>query len=412
MKRRILLAFVLIGTLAQLGSAQASECDCQKDMAFLMKKMKKIPAYKVNKKQVEQSYEQLIDKAETTASIYDCYVLLSTLALSLNDNHSKIYGQDKGVTKEILADPEKTSSFKKSSLYHAYPITSMDLDSLRTALHDKAKEEIEGIYYKDNIITIGVVKEPSTEVYKGIVLETDSPIWRAGEIVYTLIPFGNEYLLNIAGNLSTKRMIAYTERIGQGFFYYMGLKKDKDQTNYSSAQRSSDTYYREEISDNISYIKVGSFNSWYPTLSDAEAFYASLDGNLKKPHLIVDLRNNGGGGDRNSDILYKLIKDYAKQNHVHVLINHRSVSNAEQFAHKLSKLDHCQLYGQRTNGTLAYEVKDNSPALPEGHFITVLASKKHSEYLKYESVGITPDVTLDLESDWIDQVVQYITAME
>lgn len=129
---------------------------------------------------------------------------------------------------------------------------------------------------------------------------------------------------------------------------------------------------------------------------------------MTKPNLIVDLRNNGGGGDRNSDIVYKLLKDYSKKNKIHVLINHRTGSNAEQFAYKLSEMKNCKIYGQYTNGVLAYEIKNGFYDLPSGHFIAVLTSKTHSKYLELESKGVQPDIKLSLESDWIKQTIKII----
>ena len=91
-----------------------------------------------------------------------------------------------------------------------------------------------------------------------------------------------------------------------------------------------------------------------------------------------------------------------------MLINHRTVSNAEQFANKLAMLENCQLFGTRTNGTLAYEIKDGSYTLPCSNFTAVLTSKIHSEYLEFESKGIEPNVIFDMKADWIDQLKNYI----
>jgi hypothetical protein len=53
-------------------------------------------------------------------------------------------------------------------------------------------------------------------------------------------------------------------------------------------------------------------------------------------------------------------------------------------------------------------VKNSNYTLPCGKFIAVLTSKKHSEYLEFESQGIEPDVTFNLNSDWINQLNNYI----
>ena len=188
----------------------------------------------------------------------------------------------------------------------------------------------------------------------------------------------------------------------------MGFTKDQDKVLYASKLTTEDTYFRDEISPEITYLRIGSFNSWYPTLSDAEKFYKQLEGALSKPNLIVDLRNNGGGGDRNSDILFKILKSYAKKNKLYVLINHRTGSNAEQFAYKLSELNNCEVLGQQTNGTISYEIVNGNYELPSGHFIAVLTSKTHSKYLEVESKGVRPDIELSLESDWIEQTKKLI----
>ena len=407
MKISILL-LLLLSSLTNTVYSQNEECSCMTDLTFLDSKIRKTPAYKINKKAYNTSYSKIVKEAASLSAIVDCHTLLNKLLISLNDNHSRVYGVDLGATDEVVANPEKFNEFKNSPLFNAYPKPNIDLDSLKTVLNTKTIMDIEGIYKRENHITIGVFRNEVKNNYKAIILDSESNVWQVGEIMYTLIPFGNDYLLNIGGSINSKRLIVYSERIENGFFYFMGFQKDSTQIDYASKMLSDSTYYREELSDETTYLKIGSFSSWYPTLSDAENFYKTLEGNLNKSNLIVDLRNNGGGGDRNSDILYNVLKDYAKKNKIYVLINHRTFSNAEQFTHKLSKLDNCQIFGSRTNGTLAYEIKNSTYTLPCSDFVAVLTSKKHSDYLEFESQGIEPEVTLNLNSDWITQLNNYI----
>jgi len=405
MKKTILLLVFVSSLITNLYS-QDEDCSCKTDLTFLDSKIRKTPAYKINKKTYETSYSKIVKEVTSINSIFDCHSLLNELLISLNDNHSRIYSIDPGITDEVNSNSEKLSEFKKSKLYNAYPKPNIDLDSLQSVLNTKTKKNIEGIYTRENYMTIGVYKNKDS--YKAIILDSESDFWQIGEIMYTLIPFGDDYLLNIGGGITSKRLIAYTERIENGFFYFMGFQKDIAQKNYATKTPSEDIYKREELSNGITYLKIGSFNSWNPTLTNAEKFYKSLEGSLNKRNLIIDLRNNGGGGDRNSNILYKLVRDYAKKNKVYVLINHRTVSNAEQFASKLSMLENCQLFGKRTNGTLAYEIKDSNYTLPCNNFIAVLTSKKHSKYLEFESKGIKPKFELDVETNWIEQLKTYI----
>lgn len=408
MKPRILL-LALLSILITNAYAQNQDCSCKNDLTFLDSKIRKTPAYKMNRKSYDSSYLDALKAVVSITSIFDCHLLLNELLISLNDNHSKVYSIHPGATDEVIENPEKLNEFKKSYFFNAYMKPNINLDSLEAVLSSKPKMDIEGIYKRKNYMTIGVYSNKDQNNYKAIILDSESDIWQAGEIIYTLVPFGNNYLLNIGGSIASKRLIAYTERVENGFFYFMGFQKDITQTNYAMKTRSENIYYREALSDHVTYLKIGSFSSWNPTLSEAEKFYKSLEGTLNKKNLILDLRNNGGGGDRNSDILYAILKDYAKNNKVYVLINHRTVSNAEQFANRLSKLENIQLFGTRTNGTLAYELKDGNHNLPCGNFMVALTSKKHSEYLEFESKGIEPQLTFDLDTDWIIQLNNYIS---
>ena len=94
-------------------------------------------------------------------------------------------------------------------------------------------------------MTIGVYKD--NDNYKAIVLDSKSDVWQIGEIIYNLIPFGNDYVLNIGGSITSKRLIAYNEKIENGLFHFMGFRKDVSQTNHSVITLSDKTYYPRRI---------------------------------------------------------------------------------------------------------------------------------------------------------------------
>jgi C-terminal processing protease CtpA/Prc len=285
--------------------------------------------------------------------------------------------------------------------------TKMDLDSLGQELKTKPFSEIEGIYSLPNYVTLGVHKEQ--EKYVGVILKSELSNWKAGEIMYTLLPFSDDLLLAVFGQQKSKRVVAVSERIKHGMFLKLGLKKNTETKPFHLAPKRDSLFLRKELSDAITYIKTGSFSSFYPKLSDAEAFYATLKNTLTKNNLIVDLRDNTGGGERNSNILLALLTSYAQQNNLYVLINHNTVSNAEQFTVKLKKLPNTKILGDRTQGTLTYELKKNiSNNLDCGKFVAIITSKRHKEYLPFESKGVHPDIYLDYNSDWIKQTLKII----
>ena len=274
-------------------------------------------------------------------------------------------------------------------------------------LKTKVFSAIEGIYSLPNHVTLGVYKEQ--EKYIGVILKSEIPNWKVGEIMYTLLPFGEDLFLAIFGQKESKRIVAVSERIKHGMFLKLGLKKNKESKPFHLAPKRDSLFIRKEVDASITYIKAGSFSSFYPKLSDAEAFYKTLNNTLTKKNLIVDLRDNTGGGERNSNILLELLTSYAQQNNIYVLTNHNTASNAEQFTIKLKELPNTEILGDRTQGTLTYELKKNiSNNLGCGKFVAIITSKRHKEYLKYESKGENPDVLLKYDEDWINQAKAFI----
>ena len=393
-----------------LVNAQNKSCTCKENLEFLNKKVKKTPSYKKNKTVYKDQFLKLEKNIENLNSAYECYVQLNKLMLSLTDNHSRLYSADKGAGEDIKNDVDKLNAFKSSKLFTIYPRPNIDLDSLKIALESKPKHAIEGVYSRTDYMTLGVYKMPDSKEYRAVVLKSENELWEIGEVLYTLIPFGNNYLLAVGGSLGSKRMVAHTERIKDGVFLTLGFQKDPSQANYSVSLYPKSTYFREELSPEITYLKIGSFSSWNPKLSQAEEFYKSLEGTLTKKNLILDLRDNGGGGNRNSNLLLKILKDYLKKNNVFVIINNRTASNAEQFAYKLSAFDNCKSFGNRTNGTAAYEVVNATYNTPCGNFLIILTSKKHSKFLKLESEGLAPDVTFAPATDWMLELQNLIEA--
>ncbi|WP_394747736.1 S41 family peptidase [Spongiimicrobium salis] len=420
MKSSILQQFnthlkVLIGIFLCIGglhlNAQESECNCRADFEFLHQKLKKTPAYRHQTEKETSytaSYRALQGELQAIKSPFECYFLLNKLVLSLKDNHMQVYGKKNGMSTQLLKDSIGFMKFKRSKAYRVLPRLSMDLDSLETVLKTKPFESKEGIYYRKDYLKIGVYWDKSRGAFNSLVLSSKTPLWEPGELFNSLIPYGQNNLRAIGGGITTKRLITYAERIQEGLFLTMRFQKDLSKSNFSVAPYPKLIYKREALSPDITYLKLGDFDSFYPVLSDAEAFYALLKGTLQKPNLVVDLRDNGGGGDRNSNIVFKILKKYSKTNSIFVLINQRTGSNAEQFAFKLRKMAKAVVLGDQSRGVVAYEIKNSTYTLPSAAFIAQLTSKKHAKYLELESVGLTPDVFLDYEKSWLTQVKEYI----
>ena len=321
---------------------------------------------------------------------YDCFKKLNLLLVSLNDWHMGII--------EEQADSTTISKMK-------LPQTGIDLDSLVNALVTTPDEAVEGIYHRSSDLSIAVYKSNAKGVYNAVVLNSASENWKKGSIIYKYYELPNGYFKVIGAQFPSLRMISYYDQIEKGFIKRSGLIKDTLSPFFYRVPYPEDTYLFKEIDNNIDYIKVGSFSSYYPTLSYAEDFYKSLENKVFKEHLIIDLRNNGGGGDRNSDILFKKLKKHLKsKKYIHVITNASTGSNAEQFTVKLKEYDTVLTYGDKTRGALSYELGSDYYNLPATGFIAVLTSKLHKKFLPYETNGVVPDYGLKYNESWIEQI--------
>jgi C-terminal processing protease CtpA/Prc len=124
--------------------------------------------------------------------------------------------------------------------------------------------------------------------------------------------------------------------------------------------------------------------------------------------ILLDLRNNNGGGFVISRPFLNLFKRYSKKNEIKVLINRNTVSNAEQFVIRLKKRKKVSLYGEDTEGMVTYgsNYGRQIPLKSKGLFVYPTDMKGLKKDLQYETIGISPNIYLSKDSDWIEQVLK------
>ncbi|RXG26900.1 S41 family peptidase [Leeuwenhoekiella marinoflava] len=403
------LGLILLSTCSLM--AQQATCACKQDLNFLVKKIKKSSAYKNDFRGAKEVFDQklspIASKATSQMPLFDCYLVLVETMQLINDRHSIVYGNAK-FDAEMLKDEDKLAAFKETALFKMYPNFSGDLERLQNNLSKKAVEEIEGVYHAGRSLEVGVVKDNLSEDYTMIVLRSQLPLWKEGEQLGILKLNGQNRALAVIGSYATKTPVPITTGFKNGEFMSLNLKKDTAQISYWRSAFADNTYHFEQLSPEVSYIKAGDFSGFYPVLGEAEKFYEELKGKAIADNLIVDLRNNGGGGDRNSDILFEILENQKNDMQLFVLVNQNTGSNAEQFAIRLKKAKAATILGDRTKGAIAYELKGDISILPSNFFKVYLSSKRHREYLSYEGVGVKPDLYLDYSKDWLKQTQNLI----
>lgn len=143
----------------------------------------------------------------------------------------------------------------------------------------------------------------------------------------------------------------------------------------------------------ICYLSIPSFN--FRLWKELDGVYAILPKIAKNKHLIIDLQDNSGGGERMYKELLHILKK-RRTYHTVLLINRNCASATEAFILKATKLKNVTSMGENTSGQFAYgEVKKH--IAPHTGIVVMIPARVYKEWLPYEFKGISPDTRLDPE---------------
>jgi hypothetical protein len=376
------LLFIVITLQIQKGIAQQNLN--QADLKELYNALQQIPSYKKLKKN-DKSYAALYDGLKSKivdADDKSAFKLLSKLLIAINDNHLGLY-----------STPDST---RKSNLVKI----SVNTDSLKKELQLKHVDSLEGLYYSGKN-ELGIYANSPNNFF--LVSLANSAI--LAELFKTsyggcdLIWYGNKVVpFSLLKNV----------RLVNGVLIGLPLSKHKNK-NFATLMREKEHFELKAIDDEISYLRLSSFSSNNDNIKKSADFYADILGQLPKKYLIVDVRNNGGGGYKTSGKFIELLKKY--KGHIFLLHNSATVSNAEQFVLALKGRKNVTTLGEQTKGMITFGSNYGKKiTLPSGRFVFSPTDMKGLDReLAYESKGIDPDVKLDIfKGDWIEQTMDYI----
>lgn len=394
-------------------NAQSPTCDCKADLDFLYEELIESKAYKSQKKNIESdfkaSYQKLkasINREETP--VFDCYILLNRLLLPIKDRHTEIYGNTTSVAYSEFDNEAILADFKASETNRIFPKSTLAIDSLSKELSTKKREDLEGVYYYGKYLKIGVYKT-SDKTYRGVVLKSTLYTWERGDVILNLYNTINDRYQFVTGTHTGKKLISASGVIKNGQFLKLGYKKDTTTINYYKPPYPDHNYELSIVASNTQYIKLGSFGSYGNLLKEADAFAEKISNKLTAENIIVDLRDNTGGGERNSKQFYKLLKKFVRNGNLYVLVNGNTRSAAEQFLLKVSELPNVTVLGDNTAGALSYGWNSKTQVItPSEYFVFHPTDIDNSQFLEYEVIGVSPDIYLDNNEDWISQTLKFI----
>jgi len=410
--RFLSLAIVLTILLPIKIIAQGNvQCNCKENVAFVYEHLKNSISYKKQSKNAQKAklvYQEIAEMLmqDSSRSILDCYTLMLHLTSQIEDSHNEVRTRAYPIEYEDFSDSTSYMSFASSDHFKIYPFYEGDLNVLKSSLERKQNNEIEGIYWYKNVISIGLVKNGSN--YDGYVLESKLPNWRKGELIIRLLPKTVKRFQLILGHFIDKRLMSTTDKFSNGYLMQQNWKKInvKHEDHYKQMFPKR-TYLLSSINTNTQYLKLGSFSSSNSMIIKAQVFADSIAEELNAQHLIVDLRGNTGGGRKNSKYFKALLKKYKGK--IYLLTNFRTKSQAERFTYMLSKKRKVTIMGDQTSGILAYGRNYGTSHYSEDELFTVSFTDMGGfQATKLENKGIDPEISLRFDQDWIEQVLEYL----
>jgi hypothetical protein len=392
--------------------------------------VRKTPAYKdqVRGKHAvdyEALYQAVRNDTVQPNGYFHDYHKLVRLLFPLRDNHFGFNQYPAAVLKASdFTNPDSVRKFRESPYFKYYPRSSLNLDSLETELRLQPGDSIEGLYYYEHFLTVGLYRDRPGNSYTGVVLSSAMPTWERGQVAITLYrrspgfyraiyahPVFKNYVY-VANEKFIDRALAnsrFSSSVSASFY-----RKDTARADHVNLS-AKDIYFQfRTLSREVQYIRVRTFTNYALLAQESKKLVRMLYDSVTAPNLVVDLRNNEGGDARMGNGYIRFIRKYAKRNRVHVLVNNGTMSAGEIITLRLMKIDHVTVYGQTTRGTLAYGNNyGRTDMLPRGFYgLYVSDMKDTGNLLRYEDIGIAPDIPLSTARDWLEQVMETIASAD
>lgn len=407
MRNFTLLVILILGISSNCFAQETF--DCLSNYKFVYQQLQKSKSYqKLNTKQqsdLDFVYGQTIALITQNGenSIFECISKTAETVMLVNDNHNTFETKSYPIEMKSWEDKAVMTRFEESPEYNAFPFYQNNIDSLYKWAIDKSVEEIEGLYVYGNHTKLLLVEESG--FINGYIFETVLKPWRKGELMLRLLPQENGRYKLLFGNPVNKKIIYNIEKFQDGFLMQLKLKKINIlHPTYHDEIFDQDTYLLKPLNDTIQYLKIGSFSSSSEGIRKAKAFCDTVQHQLNSEMLIVDLRGNSGGYKSNSMHFDKLLKQY-KGNMV-FLVNFRTKSYAEIFTIQWKGKPNVTIAGMNTAGAIAFSRNNSEKEVSDDGWIsTHFTDMGGILYKKYENVGVEPDLYLDLNIDWIEQII-------
>ena len=292
----------LISTLFTSGQP----CDCLKALNFL----------EIEYEQNLASYQHQVVQYKRVAEYEKYKNSINLIAAKISDTRNCVglvsryqaFFRDEHLFVNYKEDFYKFSSLNDSDIIAN---TFKNEQRLLNKISQTTDKKLEGIwYFQDGSFAVNIIASKGVNREWAAVMEADfSPFWFKGQIKMEFIKDENNELNCIywRGKRTPKYMkTTLTDSvlcIGREFKFY----RNKKQVLSEKSKLRKDFEF-EQLSISTNYLRIPSFDLENFKLIDS--LVARNLGEIEKaPNLIIDLRDNGGGGDHSYKALLPLIFD-------------------------------------------------------------------------------------------------------
>jgi hypothetical protein len=290
----LLLAFCPIILFSQ-------NCDCTATLEWARKVFEENDAgfsTVINMEGKAQAYEihnaLFEEKVDSISDITQCALTIDKWMRFFRSGHLRF-----AVLPSVLQNSRNDSLQDKESITEDdWEKIDFDLEELNSYLSKKSKADFEGVWvsapYEIGIRKIG-------DEYLGFIIDQGASDWKKGEVKLRIKEDGSA--VYYMGDYSERRFedtqLWESDHLVMGFIS-LQRKSSLSSPNsivdrYFEAIEATEPYFRQIDSSTV-YIRIPSFNLSEKPKIDSLLKVHHLD-ILNAPNFLIDIRNNGGGGD-------------------------------------------------------------------------------------------------------------------
>ena len=396
-KRKLL--FILIHFFFNISYTQEIN-QCVENIDFLIKTLEeKSPSYnylvadKIKFKTYVDSIKKIAIKDNNS---YNCKEYLQRIMRSIQDGHLQIL-----VKNDVdFKDSTSVNHFLKSEKFNSLPI--INIDSL--VQFKNPDNSFNSLTENINLYIL----QDSQNSFKGYVNDTDSKFRKKGELILKFTKGAHFYEGVIYSILKDPKYFK-TSTLEELFKKFNISKFTKEECEIFNKSKEKLSF--EIIDNEILYVSIRSFknNSIEENKEFNEFFKSSVLPNYKKyKNIIFDVRDNSGGAMAYETLLSGIKKNKDSKN-IFVLQNRNTASAAELFMLHLGKIKSIKTIGEKTRGMTAFRHIYQEP-FPNNDYVIFLPikifDKNYKDLLKYEYTGITPNIELNENENWLNKTVE------